>query len=208
MKVRNGFVSNSSSSSFIIDQNRWNNISELAEYMIKRVEYKPQVNEVLQRLKECKDLDQPVMFYSCNYDTWINKYGEHYFVTTCNNEDWGDVYSDLNEDNAIDIYPELEDVNCPGSINWNKVQENVNFFDLERNLFYQRTNVWQECKTPVNNHNKFCGYTEYVKIHGEIMCPNCFHLENGKPSKYLMYKDRYKKLKRINKDAIHHDFSI
>lgn len=88
MKIRNGFVSNSSSSSFIIKKdNDIKNVFDLARIMIPKVEYKPQIKEVLERLNTGKDPNTSVRFYSCNYDTYIKNYGNYLLVKTCNNED-------------------------------------------------------------------------------------------------------------------------
>jgi hypothetical protein len=103
MKIRKGFVSNSSSSSFIISDKDFHSVRDLAKYMIKK-----QIKEAIyedyywkddsikddkNQIKKLKSLNenQPVSFPSCNYDTYIKKIGDQYFVSTCNNTDW-DLY--------------------------------------------------------------------------------------------------------------------
>ena len=102
MKIRTGFVSNSSSSSFIISQNDFPSVRALATYMIKKKmgereegdsdtdwydQYVKQNKEYIKRLKTL-DKNQSISFPSCNYDTYIRKVGDVYFVATCNNTDW------------------------------------------------------------------------------------------------------------------------
>jgi len=97
MKIRNGFVSNSSSSSFIISTECFPTVRSLATYMLKQkineyqhdpdVEFKKLDKLYIKRLKKI-DENQAVSFPSCNYDTYIKKVGDCYLVSTCNNTDW------------------------------------------------------------------------------------------------------------------------
>ncbi len=90
MKVRSGFVSNSSSSSFVISRNEYPTVFELAFDMIGARDW-PTDDELREK---CTDLatfiteDVGVFFKTCNYDTYIFKHNDEYFVTTCNNHDW------------------------------------------------------------------------------------------------------------------------
>jgi len=102
MKTRNGFVSNSSSSSFIISVNDFPSVRDLAIYMINK-----KIGENSYEKDEDNDYDiydkkyiralidvdenQAISFPSCNYDTYIKKVGDCYLVATCNNTDW-DLY--------------------------------------------------------------------------------------------------------------------
>jgi len=104
MKIRQGFVSNSSSSSFIImAEGETTTIRDVATLMIHTVIEELKNDdwtspEELQRWVDSRekwittlnrlDEDQFVQFQSINYDTWIVKAGEHIFVSTCNNTDW------------------------------------------------------------------------------------------------------------------------
>ena len=111
MKIRNGFVSNSSSSSFIISDQNFPTVRSLAIYMlnqqIKERRYERYSNKWIkydkQYIKNLEKIDenQPVSFPSCNYDTYIRKVGDCYLVATCNNTDWDlDDYSTRLSDEA------------------------------------------------------------------------------------------------------------
>lgn len=102
MKTRLGFVSNSSSSSFIIRKGRHNNVFSLADAMLdirndEWREYNSEDNDLGEeqaKLKQARSLnvnqDTPVWFSTTNYDTFIRKndYGD-FEVDTCNNQEWG-----------------------------------------------------------------------------------------------------------------------
>ena len=104
MKVRNGFVSNSSSSSFIISDKHFSSVKDLAIYMInKKIEEYTYENENVndeyieydkKLILKLDNIDEnsSVCFPSCNYDTYIKKFGDCYLVSTCNNTQW-DLYN-------------------------------------------------------------------------------------------------------------------
>lgn len=99
MKIRNGFVSNSSSSSFVI----WSSDRSTAQTMrdmlkLVRAEWReegikrPYVREITKCIKWLQSnyrKDMPLLYpHTCNYETWIykDKYG-NLFIETCNNHD-------------------------------------------------------------------------------------------------------------------------
>ena len=106
MKIRNGFVSNSSSSSFIISDKNFKSVRELATYMINRKydeygdygdygggdkkqdEYRKNEHDKYLNFLQNLDENQAITFQSCNYDTYIKKVADCYLISTCNNEDW------------------------------------------------------------------------------------------------------------------------
>jgi hypothetical protein len=136
MKIRNGFVSNSSSSSFIIrlDENFPDTLS-IAKSMIKNkyeehADYddnsddkdwwKPSMKNAFKNLKRLKKEDDPyipIFFTSCNYDTYIIPLTNNYvFVETCNNTRW-DIEESSNvvrggiPDEVLEKYPGSENSN-------------------------------------------------------------------------------------------------
>lgn len=112
MKVRAGFVSNSSSSSFIVGAAEGRTTAYVAYQMIrllyndrgnwgmKEEDYRAwqlKLNRALHYLTRHFDLDVPIMFpWSCNYETyiWRNKDGA-FCVDTCNNDPWDNVLKDV-----------------------------------------------------------------------------------------------------------------
>jgi len=93
MKIRSGFVSNSSSSSFILKVGKpFNSALEVAEYMIPKREWKAADAELLTKvrkmMKHSKGQHLAVCFNSCNYDTYIAKMCDYFLISTCHNHSW------------------------------------------------------------------------------------------------------------------------
>lgn len=91
MKKRIGFVSNSSSSSFIIDINSYSNVFDIAKHMLTirnesdcfkdKIKY----NELEIINKTEIDPNTPIAFQTINYDTYITRCESIYVIATCNN---------------------------------------------------------------------------------------------------------------------------
>jgi len=98
MKIRKSFVSNSSSSSFIINKNSYESVFDLAKEMIPAREWDTD-KELIKIIEEAEikgmDPDTSVSFGSCNYETYIVKYKDYYLVSTCNNHRWEDHIESL-----------------------------------------------------------------------------------------------------------------
>lgn len=104
MKVRNGFVSNSSSASYIVDANK--SVFDLACEMLKvrnkdwdgdwdgSVSCKRTELETIQNSD--KDVNTPIAFHTTNYDTYIAKFGPIFAISTCNNHDFGSLLNFFN----------------------------------------------------------------------------------------------------------------
>lgn len=87
MKIRNGFVSNSSSSSFVVIGE--DTVVSTAINMIPAREWGPRDTKLINILRSYKGSpNTPIAFSSCNYNTFIKKVKGTIFVETCNNHEW------------------------------------------------------------------------------------------------------------------------
>lgn len=118
MKVRLGFVSNSSSSSFLVNDRGIKTIGECAFVMISLVAQEIKGSEsdfsswkfdsALKWLEENVGYDEPIMFpWSVNFETWIWRNNGGICVDTCNNHPWYEAldYSHEGEDWKYDGRP-------------------------------------------------------------------------------------------------------
>jgi hypothetical protein len=133
MKTRHGFVSNSSSSSFLISTSAYKSVFDLALHMIelrdKDLLYdNEEVGEwacanlkdiILSAAKNGMNENTPISFPTVNYDTFIVKMDNYYIVATCNNHPF---YHDLKGD----CYREWESVLKPlGMKHWEEVEDHL-----------------------------------------------------------------------------------
>lgn len=112
MKIRKGFVSNSSSSSFVLEINdEFPDIISVAKHMLKDLfeawkefdsdngtehHQKRLINRRIRRLESLDREHFPIGFHSTNYDTYIQYLGDNYiYVDTCNNIDWSAGYKNV-----------------------------------------------------------------------------------------------------------------
>jgi len=160
MKYRSGFVSNSSSSSFV---SYADSAFDIAKQMIPLREWKndDRLLEILDAIREEIDCDS-IMFSSCNYDTYIAKMGDKFIIHTCNNHSFWDVdcLDEIGEDSK-------EDVNFDG----------IEFFDLERQIYFKTIDYEDK---PFDE--RWCDkhYSHIVEITrgeftGQHVCPGCIN---------------------------------
>lgn len=208
MKLRNGFVSNSSSSSFIISNKKFKTVRSLATYMIKqkikerRYEPEPEFNDYdKQYIKRLQNIDKnkDVSFPSCNYDTYIRKVGDQYLVATCNNTDW-DLYdySTKLSDKAKEELEKLKNLYPKGS---DDIQEIENILDGESDEFYLFGNDYYDLNKEIigvetydyceNHNNKYMYHLWNTQKYGKI-CLEC--------SPLLKRKDKLDVLNKISEN--------
>jgi hypothetical protein len=148
MKTRNGFVSNSSSSSFVLKVGLpFDDVFELAEYMIPKREWDDD-KKLLNTLKNLKTKKSnrtslssnklnftSLSFRSCNYDTYIAKLGDYFLIETCHNHDW-----EL-DDFRVACPPEFEE--HFGDDSFYELPHKFNFYNLDKE-FYGRPLSYKE----------------------------------------------------------------
>ena len=122
MKIRNGFVSNSSSSSFIISADSYDSVFDLALAMIPHREWGTSDKKLMAKIRKAMgkggkkskqklDPNTSISFPTCNYQTYIVKKGNYYLVSTCNNHPFYDVLDGQNWLND-DLRKELDINEC------------------------------------------------------------------------------------------------
>jgi hypothetical protein len=110
MKIRTGFVSNSSSSSFIIRGTASTHEVAKKMYLImiedyKEFEYKlpREHEEVMKWFDKNIGFDDPIIIpWTINYETFIWKTNSGVSVSTCNNIVWDDLHDDYIIDTKLD----------------------------------------------------------------------------------------------------------
>lgn len=108
MKVRTGFVSNSSSLSFIVSDPQIKTTAECAfimlEYLIGKYDGRPvakELGEARDWVEDNLEYNMPIVLpWTCNYETWIWSNHNGVCVDTCNNHNWWDMieYDNMHED--------------------------------------------------------------------------------------------------------------
>ena len=213
MKIRNGFVSNSSSSSFIISDKKFPTVRSLATYMLKQKikesrynreeEYINYDKEYINNLQNV-DENYPVSFPSCNYDTYIRKIGDCYLVATCNNTDWN-LYSyntSMLTEKAKVALKELKKSYSKGSDDRREIKDILNgeisefysfgsdFYDLNEQIIGVET--YDYCPNTTNHNN----YTHLwnTLTHGKI----CLKCEEIRKEKLGILKEKIETLNSIS----------
>jgi len=171
MKIRNGFVSNSSSSSFIVA----NTISILSRSMLKTVlddfgydkrrkyktyeKWNKNLRNALRR-KDVKEGRLGITMPSCNFDTYIIYKEGNCYISTCNNYQWG---------------PEVMEGMYIGEADKtvDNIVEKNNFLNVRNNLIHSCYHYDENSKLKCPKCKYYFG--EYViDKKGNKICGNCF----------------------------------
>jgi len=197
MKIRNGFVSNSSSSSFIISSNGLlSTVKDVAKYIIEQTEW-VSFDAELKTLNKMKDPDTPVFFNTGGDDTYIRKIDDKIIISTTQNVDFQYFYDNcLNKDDiSEDFYRQFDHINEYGEEFNARDPQDFHYYNKKFNDFL------------ILKHN-FYGRQVYIDN-----CPYCgdkfsigYVLKNGKTickcqlDKTLTILNRSEKLKEINRN--------
>jgi len=190
MKLRNGFVSNSSSSSFIIDGDKTTCVDvaiSLFEQLNNNDYIEPEIyNLVISNLNNITDKNTGV-FYSMNDDLIISKVGKDIIVSATNHISWdidfitgyGEEYEYYDSQiNSDFFFPDQKKQNPY------KLYDNERYPGLENK--YKKEWIYS-CE------NKKCSNrTIFVTKENMIFCPNCLCDPDGNK---VMFREA--KLKRI-----------
>lgn len=154
MKFRTGFVSNSSSSSFVFRKDEeFKTTLDIAKAIVLLKKWDGD-KALMQKLRSMGNYNLPIAFRSCNYDTYIAKEGRIFYVYTCNNYPFYNI-----------LYNDFYNID----IDLNEIEKDIK----ENNYFY-----WPEYNIEVTciDDYIFCKkcYMEYHRDkNGNIICPSC-----------------------------------
>lgn len=165
MKIRFGFVSNSSSASYIIDLKAFNSVYELAKAMIELViqDYKQNFPDIgtahaekslknlEQAVKKGLNPDTPVHFPTINFDTQIVKMKDGYHVDTSMNHPFWELKGILEADEYLPNFP-----------------KDIFFFLSEFDVIGQLKSYDPKYKCKNEHHPQMI-----ILENGEAFCPQC-----------------------------------
>ena len=190
MKVRKGFVSNSSSSSFIVSKGgRYKNSLQLAEHMltIRNADYDSWEDTELEKIRRSRERqlnqDISVTFPSCNYDTFITVKPDRFLVSTCNNTDWDDVQDvlstggghddgDFGDEESQTMYWHMKHGLFAKSLTWDQIRQLRDKGVVPDDYCTKKGH----CKSWIEMEN------------GEVVCPSCWLEEHPNTDMFLDQK--------------------
>lgn len=200
MKIRNGFISNSSSSSFIImAEGRFSTVRDVAEFIIKECEVHG--NNLYEKEKEILNKltpDTPVYFNSWGDDTYIHKIDDKLIVQTSQNLDLKAL-----RELCINANQLTEEFYKQFDYKDDEYDDEYTFEDPRAfDGFYHNLNDFVNLN---RGDGKLIGSHSYI-----YECPNCrfskaWRLKSGKKicncqiDKYINIIDRKEKINKINK---------
>lgn len=190
MKVRQGFVSNSSSASFVLDVSKYDSTFSIAYDMIGARGWctDKETIQTLQEFAETRDSDMPLSFRTCNYDTYITRVGPSYLVSACNNHSFHEVLDGrvyVEGMSKSEMSEEVQEFMNKAEGEYGSPMESL--YDLEQYLKFFISRFFIEAgeiaTVAGRRVNVFPGlYTDYCDIHaiarlklgdGRTFCPGC-----------------------------------
>jgi hypothetical protein len=196
MKIRNGYVSNSSSSSFVVEvSEEIPNVISLAIKMLNimhqedveenngkpsgwGIRKKQLAEEIQQKLNENKiDVNMSVCFKSCNFDTFIVREDNLFLVDTCNNHEW---QKDIAFKSPYEFFDKVEETDWLRSHDFDDYvkghlwTESFNF-DESGDEFYHIDYDKHFKAIDINKYPFWCDECgcDYIFFDGSFKCPNC-----------------------------------
>lgn len=187
MKVRAGFVSNSSSSSFILSNKTYQTVFDAALAMleVRTQDDWPECPEKPMIIKAKSlgvDPDTAVTFSTCNYDTFIFRHNGELYVSTCNNHPWWNNLDFGNQDGGYDD-GDFRDLEAETYF-WHILEDLVgkHITDDEWKAFaraHPELNIdrsWPSCWMK-DEDGRHMHHDHPVRTpEGEIVCPKCFRI--------------------------------
>ncbi len=204
MKFRFGFVSNSSSMSFIVSDQHYPTVFDIAITMLKiqitekidstkewSVRHRHFLNGLIRRLRFLKkrgfDPNTPVIIPSTNFDTYIVKKDNMYYIDTSNNHSmWDDIWGIVR---YLDVY------NGETAI---PDKDSIYFYDVINDIMIKPISYNDErCKNVCDDKTHRSLYTVILED-GKIVCLKC---HSDKLQKYKI-TERYRKKPLLSIDEL------
>jgi hypothetical protein len=145
MKTRNGFISNSSTSSFIIKTSDYESVFDIAIKMVPVRGFDVDDKNLIKKIYEYEakgfSKNHPIAFTTVNYDTFIIRGDKYYFVSTCNNHcfyglsGFTGVDDYMSDYDTIKILEEAKKIGIAA-----KDKDDLYEFEIKHNSFY----LWPE----------------------------------------------------------------
>jgi hypothetical protein len=175
MKIRQGFVSNSSSSSFCIRGDSYPNVFEIAIEMIPEREWdrdQELIDKIERKKSEGMSPDTNICFNSCNYDTYIVKKNDYYLIQTCSNHSFFDILRGVSN-MPVSMIEELG----LSKSNWREDLENA----VEKMGYFWFAEYDLIGMPDLDYNNQFCENHALDRItlkdSGKKVCPACYLVE-------------------------------
>lgn len=209
MKIRKGFVSNSSSSNFIVNDDNYETVFDLTKEMLHirdlntiqwhgegQLQYSTEAKEIERAINTGKDKNSDITFSSCNYNTFIKKVGHYYVITTCNNNSFKqDLQGVINMPEEIYVWLRSNGYwsEDDGIDSWN-FQCGEIFWDPKNDIEFSRYDYMEDVDSDGKMANGYCkknGHHSELVIFaktGEKICPTCY--AEKKENRYFALDER------------------